>query len=268
MLQTEGMSDTLRNSLWNYVVSLFDSNEGDWFAGAHLVAQFFRRSPVDELPEYDNRCREWIKKYFYSLAWFEVYDFVEFISTKYECIFPSRRIRRPDDLQAVFNQIFESENSGYRFVAGTLVPISNPVETAEVSAAIEITSHNGLLGAHAHITAALALFAKRPEPDYRNAVKEAISAVESIAKQIGVSNAQGLAGALSDLDAKVPIHGALRSAFVKLYGYTSDENGIRHAILEESTVGFDEAKYMIVVCSAFVNYLAAKATAVGELRKS
>jgi hypothetical protein len=61
------------------------------------------------------------------------------------------------------------------------------------------------------------------------------------------------------------MHGALKSAFNKLYGYTSDEDGIRHAILEESNVGFDEAKYMIVVCSAFVNYLTAKASAHGLL---
>ena len=55
------------------------------------------------------------------------------------------------------------------------------------------------------------------------------------------------------------IHGALKAAFVKLYGYTSDADGIRHAILDEPNVDFDEAKYMVVVCSAFVNYLASKA---------
>jgi hypothetical protein len=53
---------------------------------------------------------------------------------------------------------------------------------------------------------------------------------------------------------------------VKLYGYTSDDSGIRHAILDQPTVGFDEAKFMIVSCSAFVNYLIAKAGAVGLLK--
>ncbi len=41
---------------------------------------------------------------------------------------------------------------------------------------------------------------------------------------------------------------------LKLYGYSSDEDGIRHAILEEKEIGFDEAKFMLVACSGFVNY--------------
>ena len=41
-----------------------------------------------------------------------------------------------------------------------------------------------------------------------------------------------------------------------LFGYTSDEGGIRHAEgLFVSEVSFEEAKFMLVSCSAFVNYL-------------
>ncbi|WP_164886965.1 AbiJ-NTD4 domain-containing protein [Piscinibacter defluvii] len=260
-LQVEGMSETLRNSLWNYVVSLFE-HEGGWYEGARVVANYFRRSPVDELPDYDLPCRDWVKEYFYSLPWYEVYDFVEFIAEKYELIFPSRRVRRPEDLERVFNIILETERSGFRFVAGNLAPISSHVEVAEIAAALESTSESSLAGAHQHLRAALDLFSRRPEPDYRNSIKESISAVESMAKQLGASDSQGLAGALADLNAKVPIHAALRSAFVKLYGYTSDESGIRHAILDEPNVGFDEAKYMLVACSAFVNFVASKAGGV------
>lgn len=255
----EGMSNTLKNSLWNYTLELFQHNEG-WIIGSRAIAQYFRRSPVDEVPEYDIHCKEWTKEYFYGLAWYEVYDFVEFIATKYELFFPRRRVRHSDDLQAVFNGILEFERSGYRFVSGALVPISSATETGEVASAIEVTSRSGLAGANEHLKTALILFSKRPEPDYRNSIKEAISAVESVVKQLGASDAQGLTGALTDLNAKVPIHAALRSAFRKLYGYSSDESGIRHAILDESNVGFDEAKFMIVACSAFVNFITAKAS--------
>jgi hypothetical protein len=114
-----------------------------------------------------------------------------------------------------------------------------------------------------HIQTALDLFSKRPDPDYRNAIKEAISAIESIALQMSGKKGAGLGHALGALERKAPLHGALRSAFDKLYGYTSDESGIRHAMIEDSKVGFEEAKYMIVACSAFVNYLAAKAEKAG-----
>ena len=114
-------------------------------------------------------------------------------------------------------------------------------------------------GFRTHLKTALHLLGKRPAPDYRNAVKESISAVESVAKQLSKNESQGLAGALDELGKRGPIHGALKSAFLKLYGYTSDADGIRHAILDEPNVDFDEAKYMVVACSAFVNYLVTKA---------
>ncbi len=50
------------------------------------------------------------------------------------------------------------------------------------------------------------------------------------------------------------LHPALKAAFSQLYGYTSDEEGIRHALLDESRVGFPEAKFMLVACSAFVSF--------------
>ena len=51
------------------------------------------------------------------------------------------------------------------------------------------------------------------------------------------------------------MHGAFRDALLKLYGYTSDEKGIRHSLLEETNVDETDARFMIVVCSAFTNLL-------------
>lgn len=54
------------------------------------------------------------------------------------------------------------------------------------------------------------------------------------------------------------IHAGLKSAFNMLYGYTSDANGIRHAgDIGGPSSTFEEAKFMLVSCSAFVNYLIA-----------
>jgi len=263
-IQTEGMSDALRNSLWNFIHSQFESRHDYWIPLAKFIAQYFRKTPVDELPYHDYDCREWVKAYFYDLKWYEVYDLVEFLVTNYRDILeypPSNSAT----LERTFNAILASELSGYRFISGVIAPISNPTETQEISGAIEVTARSGMQGAHAHIQTALKLLGKKPHPDYRNSIKESISAVESIVKQISSSDAQGLSGALSALEAHVPIHGALKQGFVRLYGYTSDADGIRHAILDESNVGFDEAKYMLVSCSAFVNYLVSKAGSLGLL---
>jgi hypothetical protein len=68
-----------------------------------------------------------------------------------------------------------------------------------------------------------------------------------------------LKGPLSELSSKIKLHPALKSGLLSLYGYTSDEDGIRHAILESKDIGFAEAKFMLVTCSAFVNFLIDKA---------
>jgi len=264
IIQLESMSDALRNSIWNLLVSLFDEGDTGWWRIAELSSQFFFKLPVDELPSYNNRRQEWLKKQFYAMPWYEVYDFVEFILEWYERSNVRQKFRKAQ-LFAVFNHLFEEELSGYRFVGNELAPISSPAEVAAIESALATTSATGLAGAHAHIAAALRLLAKRPDPDYRNSIKESISAVEALAKQLGSSASQGLAGALAELGKKVPLHGGLRAGLLSLYGYTSDEGGIRHAMLEEPRLGYDEAKYMAVACSAFINFLAAKAQGAGIL---
>jgi hypothetical protein len=52
---------------------------------------------------------------------------------------------------------------------------------------------------------------------------------------------------------------ALNEAFSKIYGYTSSKDGIRHALADIPNVGEEDARYMLIVCSAFVNYLLSKA---------
>jgi len=74
-----------------------------------------------------------------------------------------------------------------------------------------------------------------------------------------------LDAALDAISNRAEIHGALKAGLKRLYGYSSDEDGIRHAILDQPNVGFTEAKFMLVSCSAFVNYLIAKAESAGLL---
>ncbi len=144
-----------------------------------------------------------------------------------------------------------------------MVPITDRVEIQEVDSAVTNLVGQGLDGARTHIHTALSLFSQRPSPDYRNSIKEAISAIESIARLLGANKGNGIETALRALDKKTNIHGALRVGFEKMYSYTSDENGIRHAMLDDPNVGLAEAKFMIVACSAFANYLASKANEVG-----
>lgn len=109
-----------------------------------------------------------------------------------------------------------------------------------------------------HLTKAIELCSKRPIGDYRNSIKESISAVEYICRKKTGEN--DLGKGLSKLEKKgVIIPNLLKKAFDTLYAYTNnEETGIRHALMDEDGTyapGVDEAIFMLVSCSAFINYL-------------
>ena len=78
-----------------------------------------------------------------------------------------------------------------------------------------------------------------------------------MAKIVGTD--KGTLGQLiKKLEDETALHPALKNAFSNLYGYTSDEAGIRHALMEAKVVSFDDAKFFLVACSAFVNLVDSK----------
>jgi hypothetical protein len=110
---------------------------------------------------------------------------------------------------------------------------------------------------------ALTHLSNRQSPDYRNSIKESISAVESLCCIIAKDDKATLSGALKAIGKTTELHPALKEAFQKLYGYTSDADGIRHKMMEEPNLDFEDAKFMRVSCSGFVNYLIVKASKAG-----
>jgi hypothetical protein len=112
----------------------------------------------------------------------------------------------------------------------------------------------------------ISLAADRKSPDYRNSIKESISAVEAICSLVVAGSSSATLGqALKELEKKksVDMDPALKGTFEKLYGYTSDAEGILHAFLKESNLDFEDAKFMLVSCSAFIYCLIVKSAKAG-----
>ena len=182
--------------------------------------------------------------------WYFIYDFIELYlenSSEEVC----------QKMIPKFNRILENEVAAYRIVGKKVVPITNGAELE----AIEDASSTPYDTVNIHISKALELYADRKKPDYENSVKESISAVEAMCCLItGMTGKQATLGnAIKKLkEAGVYIHAAMERGYEALYGYASDENGIRHGGIEFKDVPAEDAKYMLVSCSAFVNYLVEK----------
>lgn len=192
-----------------------------------------------------------VKEVITTAPYNEVLDIIEYV-----CNLVEYRSGTKNTVYQNFNNIFEQEHIGYRFVSKQIVPITDESEAQEIGQACQTPFD----GARAQLQKALGFLSDREHPDYKNCIKESISAVESVCKVISGNEKAALKDALNSLIANgMNIHGSLKSAILALYGYASDEGGIRHSERDtESTVTFEEAKFMIVTCSAIVNYLVAE----------
>lgn len=211
---------------------------------------------MDDVPNDSHDAKRWLKKWFFDEAqWDEVYDFIEFVATT--AVDPSYDVHA-EGFRVCCNQTMEREVAGYRFVGAHISPVTNETEMKEIEQVLVSADEKRLSGVQEHINAALSKMSNRKQPDYRNSIKESISAVESISNVISGDSKADLGKALKVLKTKIDLHPALEQAFLKIYGYTSDEGGIRHALMEQSTCDFEDAKFMLVSCSAFINYLIMK----------
>jgi hypothetical protein len=261
-LQVDEVDSELRNGLWSLYHEFVLKNfrpasdlwpaRGDELAGSNLENLFFQywyelyEEPTDTIPVRIDSAVEAVRKRFFAGSYGDVYDFLEV--TLNNSTFPV-------DLQALWNSMLEKHNAAYRLVDGVATRITSDVEIAAIETALDVK----LKGVRTHVWSALEKLSDRQNPDYRNSVKESISAVESLAQSITGDPKATLGEALKVLGPAVGMHGAFRDALSKLYGYTSDADGIRHAILDEPTVTHADALFMLVACSAFVNYVLGKA---------
>ncbi len=141
-------------------------------------------------------------------------------------------------------------------------PITDEEELSEIEKALK----NPIDSVKEHIKQSLSLFSDRENPDYRNSIKEAISAVESLCRIISDNPNATLGDALKHIEKSdnVELHPALKDAFSKLYGWTSDKkSGIRHGFMDITNLSDEDARFMLIACSAFINYLFEKSIKAG-----
>ena len=267
LCQLDGMDYRLRMAVWNFLYGRYFSrvaqrevlllNFGIWedlmikradeiFSSVGFDQQQLLHQIAEQPRRIVNTFMEKnISGWYFRAPWNKAYDLLEYALTK---------ATLPSTLQQNFkdaNKMLAQEGSGYRFVGEQLTPITNDLECAEVESAYH---HNAPFDlASKHIDQAVRHLSDRDNPDFRNAIKESISAVESAVKM--ASGEKDLPKGLN----KLSMHSQLGQAWANMYNWTSDEEGIRHGMTQESpAVGLSEARYMVVTCSAFVNYLVAE----------
>jgi len=268
-LQLKSMSPELRSSIWNHVLRNTEKNHWELLLRTSYGRFFFL--PEDDAPEpityYTgfnvSPCREDLKEKFFKLQWNRVYDFMEFYVRFLLLFFQDDDWNKQREYQrheGTLNAILERQSSGYRMIEGEFAPITDVTELGSLKNSIDSTTTR-FESIRVQLKKAVDALSQKPNPDYHNCIKESINAVDGLVRTVTKIGAKGKFDKVMEKLAEiVEIHPAMKEGFKKLYNYTSDEGGVRHALLEESEVGLAEAKYMLVVCSAFVNFILMKLT--------
>jgi hypothetical protein len=262
VVQHEAIDDDLRIALWNVLeIYFWQDRRGRTVSGsaskdiAPAIWAGYFKAPIDTIPFDWESVIGYIRDYFLESApWNEVYDFIEYMARVDPAL--------TNGFRHACNDMLERHMSAYRFVGGQITEITSEVEIGEIEEALAAAAGT-LPGVQTHLRAALEHLSDRTTPDYRNSIKESISAVESAANALAGTTGATLGAILRQLKPKLGLHPALEGAFSKMYGYTSNAQGIRHALMEEPGLSAEDAKFMLVSCSAFVNYLIAKAGKAG-----
>lgn len=196
--------------------------------------------------------------------WFKRLDMLEYVVQyliRHQTGYDNSFKRVYDSFVKVINSEFKRLRYGYRIVDGKICEITSNEEIKS----IETAANDKNTGVQEHLQKALEHYAKRPEGDCRNSIKESISAVEAICREL--TGESTLGKAISNLEKKgIPLQSQFKQGLQNLYNYTNDEaTGIRHASMKpdgEYVPSQDEAYFMLVTCSAFINYIRMKSSAI------
>lgn len=288
-IQIDSFDERTRIQLYNYFMNVIENDGYGYTIDNERFYLEILNNAYCEVIEYDDYydmekyvqlCTKYIKDTFLSKesSYDEILSLIEYMTNlldeeyipkqnkKYyidndDCLYNIKNKQYTMGVQYIYirnqvNEIFEKECVGYRFIGENIVAITDKNEINEIEQACDAPYN----GCKAHIEKAVGFLADREHKDYKNCIKESISAVESVCKIIVGDEKATLGEAIKKLKEKgIKFHQALEKSFSMLFGYTSDEGGIRHAEgLFVSEVSFEEAKFMLVSCSAFVNYLIAE----------
>ena len=257
-LKLEQLPPEARTRIWNCFYShMQECVRGLYLSGIweKIVREVHERldgRPLDEWSADFRAVSSGLRQRIEADRFNRVFDLVQFVLRCPPC---------PPDFITMMKWTFAECGLAYAIDDGpppTIVPTASHEEGQALVDAIGTLRDAGLDGCASHLREA----AERiNENDWAGAVRESLHAVESVARRLDPGASRGLGPALKSIEKQGgTLHPALVDAFGKLYGYASDEQGVRHALLDrtDSRVDRDLAVFMLGACASFASYLQRK----------
>lgn len=261
-LKLEELPEEARIQIWNVFYHFINATKkygsyssvyvgGVWVPILRAKHASHDNRPLDEWNNSFEHQRQRIRGSVEKLPFNQVFDLIQFVIRHPQC---------PREFVVMMKEVFATSRLAYTIDVAkppTIIPAVTDAEGKTVVDAMQTLRSASLDGSAAHLRNAAECI---NGSDWAGSIRESINAVESVARRLDPKASKELGPALASLDKHNALHPALKGAFAKLYGYTSDEQGIRHALLDQSSanVGMDEAVFMLGACASFASYLSRK----------
>ncbi len=264
--------ESARNGLTHLLMDLV---EKEYVANWILVARELQR--IGRLPptEYDKtktaslrQAREDAEKALESLSWDRIYDFCERLhnhlasATGYFWNDEFQEKESKNEVQSFIaeelQRLFEEEGLAFEFNQG-LVRRRGRKHTVDVTTRAQVVlGDQRLVSARKHYDKAMGFFRNPSKPDFENAVKEAVCAVEAAGKALFPESKAATLGDLTkwfSSNKDVPIPKALVQTISGIYAYRSGGDGVGHGGSVGGVATAEVAEYVLAVCASQVIYL-------------
>lgn len=254
-LQSREISKELQAHLWNYVWQRLNKDleqmeygpdriRGNWRRVLTDMHVFRDGGMADEFEDHFDKMASHVKGIVTSGDYIKVFGFLQWVM---------RHRNAPFEFSEAIDRILIRCRAAYRVVGGqTIIPLGSDQERDAIERALASTGIPEFRGARSHLQQAASDLSAG---QFADSVRNSIHAVEGIARVLAPSDK--LSDALSQLEAAIGMHPAMKRGFAALYGWTSDEQGIRHPLLDagDAKVSEADALFMLGACAAFVSFL-------------
>ncbi len=159
---------------------------------------------------------------------------------------------------ALLDSLFKDEYLGYELKKGKIEKTLPDFISIQVQESRYLLKEPEFKGADQHFEKAIKALSIRPNPDVENCVKDAIAALESVARVITSKNTALLDNIIRDLAKKGVIPKPLNQVIEKLYAYRGNEPGISHGAVDIPKVTVNEAEFILATSAAAIIYLVSK----------
>ncbi len=188
--------------------------------------------------------------------WYGFYDLTEVIWLALEGKSLGPGVSLQDDFENEVNGILRRNFVGYELRKGRIERVGANVTDAAIAEARGILRDAQLKGPNDQFLKAVGFFSQRPAPDAENCVKEAIGAVEGMARILLKNDSILLSSASKELVKRGKLHPTLQKVIDGLYAYRGAAEGVGHGRTGERNVMIEDAEFVLNTAAAVIVYLA------------